>query len=427
MYINPEFKFDSKLVEVANKAITKCKQQFDAAEEIAAFNSQKVLAAFVKNRVSETHFTATTGYGYNDRGREVLDAVYADIFKAESALVRHFMLSGTHALTVALFGILRPGDTMLSVAGKPYDTLDGVIGLEGKEKGNGTLIDFGVNYAQVDLTAEKTVDFAALEKALESKPKMVYIQRSRGYDTRASLTIDVIEKIVDTTRRISPDSVVFVDNCYGAFVETKEPLEVGADIIVGSLIKNCGGAEALCGGYIAGRADLVELCSYRLTTPGLGSEIGASLGQNMSLFKGIYMAPKIVLEAVKTAIFTAALYQELGYQCSPTYDEKRTDIVQQIIMNTPTGLVEFCRGIQALSPIDSYAAPEPYDMPGYTSQVIMAAGAFINGSSIELSADGPLREPFTVYMQGGTQFVNSAIAVINSAQKLIEAGELSLI
>ncbi len=426
MYINPDFQFNENLIKAASEALDKCKAQFEEAEEICNYNAQKVLSAFVKNKVSESHFAATTGYGYSDRGREVLDAVYADIFKAESALVRHFMLSGTHALTVALFGILRPNDVMLSVVGKPYDTLDGVIGIGGKGKGEGTLADFGVIYKQVDLTAEETVDFKALAKALEEKPKMVYIQRSRGYDTRASLTIDVIEQIVKVTREISPESIVFVDNCYGAFVEKREPLEVGADIIIGSLIKNCGGGEALCGGYIAGKHELVELCSYRLTCPGIGGEIGASLGQNMNMFKGIYMAPKIVLEAVKTAIFTSQFYTDLGYACSPKPNEKRTDIVQQVIMNTPVGLIEFCRGIQELSPIDSYAAPEPYDMPGYDSEVIMAAGTFISGSSIELSADGPVRAPYTVYMQGGTQFDNSAIAVINSAQKLIKAGELRL-
>ncbi len=426
MYINPDFQFNENLVKIANSAYEDCKAEFEVAQEICSFNSQKVLSAFVRNKVSESHFAPTTGYGYSDRGREVLDAVYADIFKAESALVRHFMLSGTHALTVALFGILRPDDVMLSVAGKPYDTLDGVIGIGGKGKGEGTLADFGVIYKQVDLTPDKTVDFVALALALEEKPKMVYIQRSRGYDTRASLTIDTIEKIVSITRKLSPESIVFVDNCYGAFVEKREPIEVGADIIVGSLIKNCGGGEALCGGYIAGRKDLVELCSYRLTCPGIGSEIGATLGQNFNMFKGIYSAPKVVFEAVKTAVFTAHLYTKLGYSCSPMPDEKRTDIVQQIIMNTPTGLVEFCRGIQELSPIDSYAAPEPYDMPGYDAEVIMAAGTFISGSSIELSADGPLREPYTAYMQGGTQFDNSAVAVINSAQKLINAGEITL-
>lgn len=423
MIFNPDFGFSDNLKALAQSALADCKEVFKRVEETASFNSQKVLSAFIKNRVSETHFNTTTGYGYDDKGRETADALFRDIFGAQDALVRHFMLSGTHALTVMLFGILRPGDTMLSIAGKPYDTLDAVIGLNDKK--NGSLKEFGVSYSQVDCR-DGRLDLTAIESALKAKPKMVYLQRSRGYASRATVTIDEIEKVADLIKKISPDSVFAVDNCYGEFTETKEPTEVGADIMAGSLIKNPGGAMAQCGGYIAGRKDLVELCAYRLTSPGLGGEIGASLGQNVNIIKGIYFAPSIVENALKTAIFAAALYQRIGFECFPKFDDSRSDIVQQINMKTPQGLISFCRGIQACSPIDSYVAPEPSDMPGYEDQVIMAAGAFVGGSSIELSADGPLREPYSVFMQGGVIFESSMIAVLNTVKKLEEDGVINL-
>ena len=333
------------------------------------------------------------------------------------------MLSGTHALTVMLFGILRPGDTMLSVAGKPYDTLDSVIGLNNSKNGN--LKEFGVKYEQVDLK-DGRLDYEAIEQALLNKPKMAYLQRSRGYDTRPTITIAEIEKVAEIIKRVSPDTVFAIDNCYGEFTEKKEPTEVGADIIAGSLIKNPGGAMAQSGGYIAGREDLVELCSYRLTSPGLGGEIGASLGQNVNIIKGIYFAPTIVENALKTAVFTAAVFQRLGFDCSPTVDEYRSDIVQQIRFGTAQGLISFCQGIQACSPIDSYVAPEPWAMPGYNDEVIMAAGAFVGGSSIELSADGPLREPYAAFMQGGIIFDSACVAIVNTVKKLVEDGVISL-
>ncbi len=418
-----DFGFSDKIVSLAEKAFEDCKVPFERVEEIARYNNQKVLAAFIKNRISETHFNTTTGYGYDDKGRDAADALYKDIFGAEAAIVRHFMLSGTHALTVMLFGILRPGDTMLSVAGKPYDTLDSVIGLNDSKNGN--LKEFGVKYEQVDLK-EGRLDYNSIKKALLKKPKMAYLQRSRGYDTRPTITIAEIEKVAEIIKRVSPDTVFAVDNCYGEFTETKEPTQVGADIIAGSLIKNPGGAMAQSGGYIAGRADLVELCSYRLTSPGLGGEIGASLGQNVNIIKGIYFAPTIVENALKTAIFTSAVYQRLGFECSPTVNEERSDIVQQIRLGSAEALISFCRGIQGCSPIDSYVAPEPWDMPGYEDEVIMAAGAFVGGSSIELSADGPLREPYAAFMQGGIIFDSACVAIVNTVKKLVEDGVITL-
>ncbi len=417
------FGFNDKITSLASKAYEDCKPAFERIEETARYNNQKVLAAFIKNRISETHFNTTTGYGYDDKGRDAADALYKDIFGAEAAIVRHFMLSGTHALTVMLFGILRPGDTMLSVAGKPYDTLDSVIGLNDSKNGN--LKEFGVKYEQVDLK-DGRLDYEAIEQALLTKPKMAYLQRSRGYDTRPTITIAEIEKVAEIIKRVSPDTVFAIDNCYGEFTEKKEPTEVGADIMAGSLIKNPGGAMAQSGGYIAGREDLVELCSYRLTSPGLGGEIGASLGQNVNIIKGIYFAPTIVENALKTAVFTAAIYQRLGFDCSPTVDEYRSDIVQQIRFGTAQGLISFCQGIQACSPIDSYVAPEPWAMPGYNDEVIMAAGAFVGGSSIELSADGPLREPYAAFMQGGIIFDSACVAIVNTVKKLVEDGVISL-
>ncbi len=386
-------------------------------DKMARINSRKVHSAFIKNGVSDTHFVSTSGYGYDDRGREVLDCVFADVFKSEAALVRHFMLSGTHALTVSLFGILRPNDVMLSLAGKPYDTLDAVIGLS--SKGSGSLRDFGVIYSEVALDSDGRLDFVTIENELRKQPKMAYLQRSRGYDTRPSIMIDEIEKVAVLIKKISPNTIFFVDNCYGEFVEEKEPCEVGADLIAGSLIKNAGGSFAESGGYIAGRKDLVEMCAQRLTAPGLGSEVGASLGQNKSLFRGIYFAPSITANAAKTAVFAAAMFEKLGFETSPSWNDKRTDIVQQIYLKSAKNLCAFCEGIQAMSAIDSFVTPTPAYMPGYTSDVIMAAGAFVSGSSIELSADAPLREPYCVYMQGGIIYDNAVLGVMEAAKRVL--------
>lgn len=421
MQLNGYFQFSNNVLALADKAIEMAQPVFRKIEETAALNQQKVLAAFQKNRVSSIHFAGSNGYGYGDIGRDTLDEVYADIFGAESAVVRHFMISGTHALTVALFGILRPGDTMLSVSGKPYDTLDGIIGIF--EKNPGSLRDFGITYREVTLKDED-FDYDAIESALLEHPKMVYVQRSNGYSVRDALRIDKIGRLAAFVKEKSPQSILMVDNCYGEFTEAYEPTEVGADLMAGSLIKNPGGGMADCGGYIAGKEEYVTLCADRLTAPGLGREAGASLGQNLNLYKGIFYAPHTVQEALKTAVFAAAACSLAGFQVRPKYDGLRSDIVQTIGFGTPEGLCAFCRGIQKGSPIDSFVTPEPGEMPGYTSKVIMAAGAFTQGSSIELSADGPLREPYAAYLQGGLIFESAKIGILSALQELCACGLL---
>lgn len=419
------FKFDEKINTLSEKALTKAEKQFSEIEKIAEYNQQKVLSAFIKHRVSEAHLGTSTGYGYGDVGRDTLDKIVADIFNTDDAIIRTSLVSGTHTLCVALFGVLRPKDTLLCVSGTPYDTIHSVIGIDGtKSMGNGTLTDFGVTYNQIDLTENEEFNLEAIEEEVKKKDiKVVYIQRSRGYSTRHSFSVDEIKDVCDLVHRVNKRAIVFVDNCYGEFVETKEPTDVGADLIAGSLIKNMGGGVALCGGYIAGRHDLVELCSYRMTTPGLGREVGASLNQNRNLYMGLFHAPSVVGEAVKTALFTAALFSEMGYGVSPSYDEKRNDIVQLVKLNNSENLCAFCRGIQKGSPVDSYVVPEPWDMPGYDSKVIMAAGTFTGGSSIELSADAPLREPFAVWMQGGLNFASAKLAVKMAAQEVKNESE----
>ena len=419
------FKIDSRLKEISDKAMEKEAQTFGEIDRTTEFNQQKVLSAFIKNGVAESHFAASTGYGYNDRGREVLEKVFADCVGAEKSIFRHSFASGTHTLTVMLFGILRPGDNMLCLTGRPYDTLIGVLGIDGHV--DGSLKDFGVNYDEVALNSDGTPDFEAIESKLKSKKYAVaYIQRSRGYSLRPSLSVEKIGRLAELVKRVSPDTVVMVDNCYGEFVEEKEPLEVGADIMAGSLIKNPGGGIAPCGGYIAGRRDLVEKCGYRLTAPGVGLEVGATLGHTRELFMGLFNAPHVVGEALKTAVFTAALFEVLGFKVTPTSTEKRADIIQSVICGNPESLIAFCKGIQSGSPIDSFASPEPDDMPGYDSKVIMAAGAFTLGASIELSADAPLREPFAVWMQGGLNFHSAKVGIMLAAQNMLESGLISL-
>lgn len=413
------FNYSDKIKSASDKALIKAKAKFDEIDSIAEYNQQKVLSAFINNRVSETDFAGSTGYGYGDSGRDKLDRIYADIFGAEDAIVRHSFTCGTHTLAVALYGILRPGDTMLCVTGTPYDTIHSVIGISGE--GMGSLKDFGVNYAQVDLDKNGRPDMEAIEKALDTKPKMVYIQRSRGYSLRPSLSVDEIGEIASLVHS-KCDAVVMVDNCYGELVEKIEPTEVGADLMAGSLIKNAGGSIARTGGYIAGRADLVELCAYRATTPGLGKEVGCTLGENRNMFMGIFHAPHVVGESLKAAVFAAALFEEFGFKVTPSSDESRHDIIQALCLENADRLVEFCRGIQSGAPVDSYVTPEPWDMPGYDSKVIMAAGAFILGSSIELSADAPLREPFAVWMQGGINFHSAKVAIMLAAEGLAEKG-----
>lgn len=419
------FKIDQKLNAVSETALKKCGEHFSSIESVTEYNQQKVLAAFINNGVSESHFAGSTGYGYDDRGRDTLERVFADCVGAEASIFRHSFASGTHTLTVALFGILRPGDTMLCLTGRPYDTLIGVLGIDGHT--DGSLKDFGINYEQVDLKADGTVDLEKAEEKLQNKHYAVaYIQRSRGYSLRPSLTVSEIGKIAQSVKKISPDTIVMVDNCYGEFVEKNEPTEVGADLIAGSLIKNPGGGIARTGGYIAGRADLIEKCGFRLTAPGVGLEVGASLGLTRELFLGLFNAPHVVGEALKTAVFTAALFEELGFGVTPSYKDRRADIIQTVSAGSDGALIAFCRGLQSGSPVDSFAAPEPGDMPGYDSQVIMAAGAFTLGASIELSADAPLREPYAVWMQGGLNFHSAKVGIMLAAEKMLEEGYIKL-
>ncbi len=417
------FDVDERLTELAHKAEERCALPFARILETAEYNETKVLHAFIHNGVSESHFKGSTGYGYDDRGREILDKVFAEAVGAEDALVRHNFVSGTHALGVALFGILRTGDKMVSVTGRPYDTMEEVIGLRGE--GNGSLRDFGISYDEVPLKADGTPDLEAIPAAV-SGAKVAYIQRSRGYSLRPSLTVEDIGNIVQAIKRGNPDTFILVDNCYGEFAEKQEPLAVGADLIVGSLIKNPGGGIAETGGYIAGRKDLVELCSYRLTTPGMGKEVGCTLNQSRGMFMGLFWAPSVVGNALKTSVFALSLFELLGYEAYPRYDAYRTDIIAALRLNTAEALTAFCQGIQKGSPVDSFVTPEPWDMPGYDSQVIMAAGAFTLGSSIELSADAPLREPYAVWIQGGLSYPSGRAGILLAAQSMLEKGLLKL-
>lgn len=415
------FKIDDKIIVSGEKAMQKIAKSIQKIESITEYNQLKVLSSFIENGVSESHFVESTGYGYGDRGRDVLDRVFAQVFGAEDALVRHSFASGTHTIAVALYGLLRPGDTMLCVTGTPYDTIRPVIGINGQ--GQGSLKDFGVRYKEVDLDSEGKPDFDAILDSLKENIRLVYIQRSRGYTLRPSLTA---EETGEITRLVKANSnaLVMVDNCYGEFVQTQEPTDFGADIIVGSLIKNAGGGIAKTGGYIAGKADLVELCSYRMTTPGLGREVGATLGQNRGLFMGLFNAPHVTGEAVKTAVFAAALFEELGYKVAPESHEVRADIVQSFFLKTPESLIAFCQGMQRGAPIDSFVVPEPWDMPGYDNKVIMAAGAFTMGASIELSADAPIKPPYVAWMQGGLNFHSAKMGIELAAQAMLEKGLL---
>lgn len=419
------FGLEPKLAELADAAEEKCRSVFERIDRVAALNQGKVIRAMQKHRVSDTHFNSSTGYGYNDRGREILEQVYAEVFKAEDALVRHQITCGTHALALCLYGVLRPGDELLSVTGKPYDTLEEIIGIRG-EAGNGSLKDYGVSYRQVELLEDGRIDYDSVSKALTAKTKMVFLQRSRGYAWRNPVTVEDIDKTVRFVKQIKNDIVVMVDNCYGEFTGEREPVEAGADIIAGSLIKNPGGGLALSGGYVAGRKDLVEQASYRMTVPGLGREVGATLGQNRALFQGFFMAPHTVAQSLKGAAFAAALLENLGYDTCPAFDQERSDIIQAIRLNSPEAVIAFCRGIQKGSPVDSFVTPEPWDMPGYDCPVIMAAGAFVQGSSIELSADAPIRPPYTAYLQGGLVYDHVKIGVLCAVQELINNALLQL-
>ncbi len=414
----PFFNFSDEMKAISEKALLKCNEKFSEIDKITEFNQQRVLKAFIDNGVSESHFAGSTGYGYGDRGREVLDEVTAQIFGAEDALIRHSFASGTHTLSVMLFGVLRPGDTVLCATGTPYDTIHSVIGLSGE--GMGSLKDFGIGFEIVELKEDGTVDLDAVKGKLKEKDhKVVYIQRSRGYSLRPTLTSKEIKEITDIVKANSK-AITMLDNCYGEFTEYETPTDAGVDIFAGSLIKNPGGGIAKCGGYIAGKKDLVELCSYRLTTPGIGKEVGATLGNTRDIFMGLFHAPHVTGEALKTAIFTASVFEEMGYWVSPTSAEKRADIIQCIKLGNSEKLIAFCQGLQSGSVVDSFVVPEPWAMPGYDNDVIMAAGAFTNGSSIELSADAPLREPFAVWLQGGLNFHSAKIGVLLGAQRVLD-------
>lgn len=416
--------FSQRITALAAEAERELKDRFDEIDKISFENTSKIMDAFREHRVSEAVFNPTSGYGYNDRGREILDEIWADVMGAEAAFVRHSIVNGTQALTIGLFGLLRPNDIMFSIAGKPYDTLDEVIGNTG-EVGNGSLRDFGVEYRQADLKDDGSFDFEAIKKVLTEdgeRIKVVFIQRSKGYLNRKTLSVGDIGEVIAFVRSIKSDCYVVVDNCYGEFTETREPCAVGADMIIGSLIKNPGGGMAESGGYIAGTKKAVELASYRLTSVGCGLEVGATLGQNKSLYKGLFYAPHTTAQAIKTAHLAAYMFGKrgLGFDVEPEWDEPRYDIIQSVITHSADGLCAICRGIQAGSPIDSYVVPEPWEMPGYTDKVIMAAGAFTQGSSIELSADGPLREPYTAYLQGGLTYESGKIGIMSAAEEVLK-------
>ncbi len=410
------FSLNTRLAaETAEGQVT---EQFRQIEKICEKNTERVMQAFWDHRVSQATLCGTTGYGHDDKARDTLDAMWAQVFGAEDALVRHNFSSGTNTLATALFSVLRPGDTMLTVTGKPYDTLLQTIGLSG-EPGNGSLADFGVKYAEINLRKDYTPDYEAIDMALkaDSSVKMVYIQRSRGYTTRPALTIEMIEKIVKT---VNKRAIVMVDNCYGEFTELQEPTHVGADLIAGSLIKNAGGGFALTGGYIAGRKDLVQMAAYRLTAVGLGKDCTPTLDQMRPLLMGFFMAPHTVAQAMKCAVFASKLLENAGFETAPAFDAKRSDIVQTVTFRDPKKLVKFCQGIQKGSPVDSFVYPEPYEEDGYDDQVIMAAGTFVSGASIEISADGPMREPYVGYLQGGLTYQSGKLAILTAYEEMMK-------
>lgn len=408
------------ILKLADDVLNKLDDRFRKIDKRTEISTLNVLKAMQDNHVSEAHLYGSTGYGYNDMGRDTLEKVYASLFHAEAALVRSQISCGTHALYIALSAVLRPGDEVLSPVGKPYDTLENVIGIDGRGQGMGSLAEFGITYSQVDLNPDSTIDYEAVKKAINEKTKLVTIQRSKGYAMRKTLSVEAIGELINFIRGIKPEVICMVDNCYGEFVDDTEPCDVGADMCVGSLIKNPGGGLAPMGGYIVGRADLIEKCAYRLTSPGLGSEVGASLNINLSLYQGLYMAPTVVGSALKSAIFAANMYDRLGFEASPGPDEERHDIIQAVRLGNAERVIAFCQGIQKASPIDAHVAPEPYAMPGYHSDVIMAAGSFIQGSSIELTADAPIEEPYAVYFQGGLTWPHGKLGILKSVQELMD-------
>ena len=418
-FIKDNFGISDKTLKLVSEAEESIKEQFKHIENICEINQLRVMKAFADNRVSDSHFVATTGYGYDDLGRDTLDRVYADIMGAEDALVRHNFISGTHTISTALFAVLRPNDILVSITGKPYDTLEEVIGIQG-EAGNGSLKDFGVKYVQIDLKHDGTPDLEQIKFTLtHMNVKAVTIQRSKGYGWRPTYSAKDIGALIEFVKEISPETICIVDNCYGEFVETEEPTAYGADLIAGSLIKNPGGGLAPTGGYIAGKQKYVELCAYRLTSVGIGKEAGASLGFNRQMYQGLFMAPHVVSQALKAAVLCSAVFEKLGFEVDPKPNEIRHDIIQSIKFGDPDKVTAFCQGIQKGAPVDRFVTPEPWDMPGYSSQVIMAAGAFVQGASIELSADAPIKPPYIAYMQGGLTYESAKLGIMVAADKML--------
>lgn len=412
-----------EVYDYCDNIIKSLHDRFEEIDKNAEYNQMKVIKAMQDNKVAEMHLSGTTGYGYNDDGRDTLEKVYSDIFKTEDALVRPQIICGTHALNVALSSNLRPGDELLSPVGKPYDTMDEIIGIRPSK---GSLAEYGITYAQVDLLPDGGYDYDGIKNAINERTKLVTIQRSKGYASRPTLSVERIGELISYIKGIKPDVICMVDNCYGEFVERIEPSEVGADMIVGSLIKNPGGGLAPCGGYIAGKKECVEQAAYRLSSPGLGKEVGATLGVNQSFYQGLFLSPVVVAGALKGAIFAANVYEKAGFVVRPDGSEPRYDIIQAVELGSADGLLAFCKGIQAAAPVDSFVTPEPWPMPGYDSDVIMAAGAFVQGSSIELSADGPLKEPYSVFFQGGLTWYHAKLGIMMSVQKMFEKDLIKL-
>ena len=412
-----------EVYDYCDNIIKSLHDRFEEIDKNAEYNQMKVIKAMQDNKVAEMHLSGTTGYGYNDDGRDTLEKIYSDIFKTEDALVRPQIICGTHALNVALSSNLRPGDELLSPVGKPYDTMDEIIGIRPSK---GSLAEYGITYAQVDLLPDGGFDYEGIKNAINERTKLVTIQRSKGYASRPTLSVERIGELISFIKDIKPDVICMVDNCYGEFVERIEPSEVGADMIVGSLIKNPGGGLAPCGGYIAGKKECVEQAAYRLSSPGLGKEVGATLGVNQSFYQGLFLSPVVVAGALKGAIFAANVYEKAGFVVRPDGSEPRYDIIQAVELGSADGLLAFCKGIQAAAPVDSFVTPEPWPMPGYDSDVIMAAGAFVQGSSIELSADGPLKEPYSVFFQGGLTWYHAKLGIMMSVQKMFEKDLIKL-
>lgn len=417
-YMTKELGVDEKILQLIEASEEEISGEFKKLDDIAMYNQYKVLSAFQKNNISDRHFNWSTGYGYDDAGRDALESIYSDIFHTEASIVRPIIVNGTHALTLTLTGIMRPGEELIYCTGGPYDTLEEVIGIRGE--GKGSMKEFGISYKQVELTDEGNIDYEALKKAIGPNTRMVCAQRSTGYGWRKAITIDQLAELTSFVKGINPDIICMADNCYGEFLDVKEPTDVGMDVIAGSLIKNPGGGLALAGGYITGRKDLIQQIAYRMTSPGIGGECGLMFGQTRAMMQGLFMAPKVVNGALKGAILCSKAFEKLGYDTCPKSTDTRSDIIEAVKLESPEAMVAFCEGIQAAAPVDSFVKPEPWDMPGYEDQVVMAAGAFVQGSSIELSADGPIREPYIVYFQGGMTYEYSKFGVIKALQSMHE-------